>query len=329
MPKKNKKIILFIAGGTLLLDKDDNLLAVQNKSDIEYWLKQMPELNMLADLETILVSGEDQVLTPQTWEKIAGWIVQKAATADGLVLVVRPEQIIETSAALSFLLQNFNKTIILTGSRLSGTDYLGRKEVIKKIKSKQGGLGLRANLINALQVADRPLPGPAIMFGSRLLPALQALPDGKQEMNIFRTGNDNYWGQVDFGISLKSGLKYSEKNRKIYKKIQAEVLLWEDWPGLPWHLDKKLAEPYQAVLVKLAGDYRLEAAKRKILKSLAKPVVLYHPDLQSQTEDLLSLSGCTWPVLVIKSMWALANQKLVGNFDTVMKQNIVGEFVKD
>lgn len=326
MSKKNKKIYLFLSGGTVLIDKQGHFFSVQKKADIEIWLKQMPELNILADLALEFIAGEDDILDSGHWEKMAKMIRVKASQADGFVVVARPEQLAQTGAALSFLLQNFNKTIILTGASISGTDYNNKKALIKELRDKQGGSGLKSNLINAIQVASQVLPAPAIMFGTRLIPAVKALEVGEDKTNIFASLDNNYWGRVDFGISLKSGLRYAQSRELSYDKLSAKVLLLDDVLGVSWSVTKADLAKYEAVVVRLGGDYSLEKTKQNMLTQSGRPAVLYHPQLSTVSGGLLCLSDCTWTTAVVKTIWALANSKKLPALEKIMKQNLVGEF---
>lgn len=181
MVKARKKITLLLAGGTALLDQNKRLLTVQNPEDIEAWLKQVPELGLLADIEPIFISAEDDIVTPQHWQAMAKNIIQRLDSSSGFVVVSRADQLTMTASALSFLLQNIKKTIVLTAAVRSGTTELKNKNIF----GQKNDLGLRSNLINAFQVLDYTLPTPAIMFGTRLIPGVRAISDNDEGLNIF------------------------------------------------------------------------------------------------------------------------------------------------
>jgi L-asparaginase/Glu-tRNA(Gln) amidotransferase subunit D len=329
MSKNKKKIVLLLAGGTLLLDKHDRVVFVNGQKDIDNWLQQMPELSILVDIEPIFICGEDEVITPQIWEKMAEVIVKQQDQADGFVVVSKVENLINTTLALSFLLQNFKKTIISTASQISGTDFIAKKDIIKQLKKKHGGLGLRSNLINALQIADQPLPGPAIMFGTRLVPACQAINDYDNDINLFASINNSYWGKVDFGVSIKSGLSYSSQKPNFYNKISSNILVIEDISGVPWMMTKDYLKNYQAVLIKLSNKNNLETDKQQQINKWKMPVVIYNYENNVPTESAVSLTGCTWSTAIIKTMWAVAKQENLTGFNKIMKQNIIGEFINN
>lgn len=328
MPKKNKQITLILAGGTVLLDKQGNIFCVQKKEDISLWLEKMPELKILADLKVELIAGEDDILGSEHWEKMAQIIKKQANQSEGFVIVCAVEQLIQTGVALSYLLQNFPKTIILTSANISGTDYNNKKAIIKELREKHGGSGLKSNLINAIQVASQALASPAIMFGTRLMPAVRAIYDPSDLSNQFVSLDNNYWGRVDFGISIKSGLGYAKGREQVYGSLDAKVLLLHDVLGLDWPYGVEQLSKYEAIALHLSGNYELEKKKREILIKSKKPAVIYYPHLSMLSSDLICLGDCSWNSVVIKLMWALANRKSLPALEKVMRQNVVGEFVE-
>jgi len=325
MAKKKRKIYLLLAGGTSLTDKDGHIWAVKNRDDISSWLAQMPELSILADLEPIFVSGEDEILTSKTWEKLAKEIDQRFLSADGFVIVSKIDQLINTALAVNFLLQNYKKSLIFTASQISGSSFIDKKEVIGRLKSKQGGLGLRANLINALQIADQPLPGVAIVFGSRVMSALKAIEDFSDEINIFKSIDNSYWGKVDFGINLKTGLIYSRPATKIFSNISSDVLVIDDVPGVDWSLDNDIVN-YQGIFIRTNPYQDLEVAKQKKILKWKIPALCYNYLSVPKADGAISVSGCTYNAALIKFRWYLANAKDLGAYEETMKQNIIGEF---
>jgi len=326
MVKKKEKILLLLAGGTCLVDKSGHILAVKEKSDIHTWLKVMPELNILADIETVLVSGEDDIIGIDTWQKLADLINKNLMEADAFVIVTKIDQIIATSLALNFLLQNLQKNIIVTGSQVSGSAFLDKKERISQLYDKQGGLGLRTNLINALQSAQHALPGVAIMFGTRLIAATKAVYRYDNPINPLASADNSYWGRVDFGVNVQANLKHNSYPAIIYKDLSAKVLVIDDWPSVPWFFSKKDIDNYQAIVIKVSPYQPLESNKQKQISNWGLPTVLYNYQAVPPVKGTVAISGCSAEAAIIKTMWAIANHKQLGDFANIMQQNIIGEF---
>jgi L-asparaginase/Glu-tRNA(Gln) amidotransferase subunit D len=284
-------------------------------------------LNILAELEPILISGEDDLVSATTWEKIVAVILDKLTEVDGFIVITKIDQLLETSLALSFMLQNFQKTIILTSSHISGRNFVDNKEIINALKAKYGGLGLRANLINALQIADHALPGPAIMFGSKLLSPLKVVGQQSDSLNFFSTLDNDYWGKVDFGVNVKANLVTVGQATHVYKKIKADILVLEDIPGSAWFYNKEQLAKYQAIFIKVKPFQNLSSEKQKQISSASKPVVLYNYQSVPNIKNAIALTGCTATTALLKTMWATANFSKISDFRSFMQQNVIGEFI--
>lgn len=323
MVKARKKISLLLAGGTALFDQNKRLLTVQSPDDIEPWLRQMPELGLLAEIEPLFVASENDLLTPEHWQEMARKIAERLDTSSGFVIVARADQLLATASALSFLLQNIKKTVVLTAASRSALTEL-------KSKSNQGqknDLGLRSNLINAFQVLDYDLPGPAIMFGTRLIPGVRAIAERQADLNFFASLDDSYWGRVDFGISVKAGLSYQTAKPKIYDKIKANILVFDDLPGLAWDFDLAKLKNYEAIFIRLNHQHKLESNKLKQIKEAMVPVFLYHPWQAQGSDEAIVLTHCTFEAALTKAMWALANRESLNHFEQLGEQNIAGELI--
>lgn len=326
MAKKKKKILLLLAGGTCILDKQGQIFSIRTKKDIEAWLELMPELNILADIETVLISGEDQLASPEIWQKISKEILAKEKIADGFVIVSKIDQLINTALAINFLLQNFKQTIIFTSSQVSGSGFVDKKEILNKLKNKHGGLGLRTNLINAIQIASEPLPGPAIISGARLIPAAKAVYDSLDEMNNFISIDAKYWAKIDFGINLQSSLKYSSKKEEPYTSMSAKVLLLEDLPGTDWNFNKQDLAGYDGLFIKVLPFQALDDNKQQKINEWKLPTVIYNYQSAVPVKGAIVMTGCSANAALIKTIWALSNKTKLAKFEDTMRQNIIGEF---
>lgn len=320
MAKKRKKIFLLLSGGTCILDKQGRIFCVQNQEDIDNWMQNMPELSIVADIETIFVQGEDDIVGAGTWEKLAENIVLKMIEADGFVVVTKLDQIINTSLALSFMLQNFQKTIVVTGAQFSGSHFLNKKHL------NRGALGLRTNIINSIQVASNSLPGPAIMFGTKLLAPYLAMENSFGEEDKFLSINNKYWGQLDFGININKDLNFSNNKTRIYSKIKANVLVLENIPGLDWYFDQESLAAYDGILIKADSYQDLEKEKKKIIDKIKIPVFIYTHSTNNSLTNLINISYCSYPSALIKIIWALANKSDIKDLKKIIASNIIGEF---
>lgn len=326
MTAQKKKICIILAGGTWTLAKNKEVLMANREEDIPIWLNTMPELNILAETKVVFLSGEEEIIGQELWEKMAKFISLQAKNYDSFILVSKVEQLILTANVLTFLLQNINKTIVLTGAQMSGLYLRDKKELAQNLINNFGGFSLRANLINALQVASENLPYPSIMFGSRLVLGTKAHLE-RQKGNYFFSSLDNdYLAKVDFGISLKSDLSYPKKATKVFNKINAKLLILDNSLDDDWVSLKNIAKNYQGILVKMQGE-DLTSAQSKIIKDLNIPCILYHPVYLNPSKVGIPLVACSWEVAVAKTLWALSNFNKPEELAVKIASEVAGEFL--
>ncbi len=326
MAVTKKKICILLAGGTWTMAKNKEVLMVNQEADIPAWLNTMPELNILADTKVVFLSSEEEIVGPVLWEKMAKFISTQAKNYDSFIIVSKVEQLILTANALTFLLQNINKTIVLTGAQMSGLYLRDKKELAQSLMANFGGFSLRANLINALQVATETLPRPSIMFGSRLVLGTKAILERQKNNYFFSSLDNDYLAKVDFGISLKNDLSYPKKATKFFNKINSKLLILDNSLSDDWGIVKNIAKNYQGILVKMQRE-ALTTEQIKIIKDLSIPCIFYHPVYLNPSKFGIHLVGCSWEAAIAKTLWVLSNFSKPEEVATQIASDIAGEFL--
>ncbi len=325
MTATKKKICLLLAGGTWTVDKTKNMLAVNKADDMNAWLATMPELAILSDLELHFVADEEAVVGVDLWSEVAQFLVEQQDNFDGFVLVTKAESLVSTAVALNFLLQNFAKTLVVTASQMSGLYTKDKKERMQALIATQGGLGLRSNLINAVQVAGAALSPVAIMFGSRLVASTKASLEYQQGRYILSSVDDDYLAKIDFGISFKNNLNYSQTGQRNFTKLSQEVCILSDCLVGSYLWPKEAFGAYKAVLLILASE-DLDKKKKDYLQALNKPIILYHPQFIQAEKDFMTLTACTKETAIAKVLWLVENIE-PQDWQKMLKSNVIDEFV--
>lgn len=112
---------------------------------------QMPAYD-LHEYEPLLDSSD---MRPLDWLTIARDIAQRYDDYDGFIVLHGTDTMAYTASALSFMLQNLGKPVVLTGSQIP----------LVELRTDA-----RENLINSLLIAGRePLPEVCLFVGDRLL----------------------------------------------------------------------------------------------------------------------------------------------------------------
>lgn len=285
------------------------------------WLKSMPELGIIAEVEPVFVFDQNSVdITPEVWSKLAQEIYARLDDAAGFVVLHGIDNLLYTSAALSFMLQDLNKPIIFTG---------GFFDQIKKNKK----IDIRANLINAAQAASFEFNEVGLMFGNRLLRANQANRATDESLNLFTAPDSAILGRIDFSIRIfdKNIVKPKGKT-KLFSELSNAIEIVKIGPTINLKdLTKRLADK-KGVIVK-AGKY--QALPTDLMFVLSKvtadvPVVVWSRVLEPSSiapKNIMLVNNMTWEATLTKFMWALTQQQDIQKLKQLMGSEVAGEMI--
>ena len=138
--KEKPKLLIIYTGGTIGMVKDPKSGQLIS-FDFDHMYKHIPELERLqVTLDTVSFNPpiDSSEMNPNFWADIAQMIYDSYSNYDGFVVLHGSDTMAYTASALSFMLQNLSKPVILTGSQLPiGTIRTDGKE----------------NLITAIEIA--------------------------------------------------------------------------------------------------------------------------------------------------------------------------------
>jgi L-asparaginase len=164
-------------------------------------------------------------VTPSFWVKLATVIEDNYEKYDGFVVLHGTDTMSYSASMLSFMLENLNKPVILTGSQLP----MG---VIRT----DG----RDNFINAIEIAaahidGKPLvPEVAIYFENKLLRGNRTSKFNAEHFNAFLSGN--YPPLAEVGVHIRYNteliLKPQLKKLKVHKDLDNSVIILKLYPGI-------------------------------------------------------------------------------------------------
>ena len=305
MATNHKKIYLLVASNLPFVQKRD-------------WLESIPELNIIADVEPVLVFNEPSSdITPEVWLKLAQAISSRFETADGFVILHDIDNILYTGCALSFLLQNLTKPVIITGPYQKKSD-VNHPEI-------------RANIINACQAAGFNFGEVALMFGNRLIRANQSWLTIEESLNIFNAPANGVLGRIDFSIRIFDKNILNNKGQlKSFKELNNNFAIIDILPTINLKSLTRQVADKDGVLVK-AFPYRnlphdLVFFLGKITQDI--PVVIWTKHLEQPVlapKNLILINNLTWEATLTKLMWALTQSKQVKKVKELMIKDVAGE----
>ncbi|MEZ5196917.1 MAG: asparaginase [Bacteroidales bacterium] len=228
-------ILILYTGGTIGMVKDEKT-GVLRPFDFDNLIDQIPALKLFdfsVDSYCFDPIMDSSNMNPEYWKKMVEVIESNYESYDGFVVLHGSDTMSYTASALSFMLQNLNKPIILTGSQLP----MG---VIRT----DG----RENLITALEIAaaredETPLiPEVCIYFENQLLRGNRTIKYNAQNFQAFLS--PNYPALANCGIYIDYNRnavhKPNFKKLNVYKEMDCNVAVLKLYPGISKNLVKSV-----------------------------------------------------------------------------------------
>ena len=329
-----KRILMIGTGGTIASEMTEAGLAPGLTG--EAFLDYVPGVKKLCQVDCVQVCNIDSTnMTPDHWLAIARAVEEGYAAYDGFVICHGTDTMAYTAAALSYLIQNSPKPIVLTGSQ---------KPIHVDITDS------KTNLLDAFTVAcDGRLAGVTVVFGGAVILGTRARKTYSKSFGAFSSINYPVLGVIQEGrlvpyIQLPAG-----PAPRFYHGLNQRVSLVKLIPGLPPdYLAFALAES-DGVLVESFGVGGVPAGDEGSFYPLLRQavdqgkVVVVTTQVQNEGSDLavyhvghrlktdLGVLECydmTTEAAVAKLMWALAQSRDSGEvgrlFYTPVAQDILG-----
>ncbi len=235
-----KKILIIHTGGTfgMVPQKPAATLAPQQVQ--ERITRHVPELMQIAEIDFIAPFNLDSAnLTPAHWQALGTTIAQHMDMYDGFVIIHGTDSMIFTAAALSFMLQNLPKPVILTGSQ----------RPLAEIRTDA-----RMNLINAVELATFNIPEVCIFFGTELFRGNRAVKDSGVDYGAFISPNFPPLAEVGLEIRVRHCLPPPTAPLQFRPEISDAVLAFPYFPGLsPAHLNWIATSVIRVVVIEALG----------------------------------------------------------------------------
>ncbi len=223
------KILLVYTGGTIGMFKNPETGTLQpfDFEKISEYVPDLQSLDIQVDTHSFEKPLDSSNIMPEIWLKLVKIIKQNYYDYDGFVILHGTDTMAYTGSALSFLLQNLNKPVILTGSQLP----------IGMIRTDG-----KENLITSIEIAaaKKPdglprVPEVAIFFGTKLFRANRTHKNNASYFDAFES--PNYPPLAEAGIQItffdKNISSYPEnKLINFYEKICTKVASIKLFPGL-------------------------------------------------------------------------------------------------
>ena len=223
----SRSVLLINTGGTIGMVKDPVTGALQPVDFVQLY-EQIPVLKKLPvtiDCYTFNPLIDSSNMNPGNWIRVAEVIEANYEKYDGFVILHGSDTMAYSASGLSFILENLNKPVVLTGSQLPlgevRTD--GRENLVTSIE-----------IASAYEEDTAVVPEVTIYFENLLLRGNRTHKYNAEHFNAFHSYN--YPALANAGLHIKYHTNYIQKPNfkalKVHKKLDTNLVILKLFPGL-------------------------------------------------------------------------------------------------
>lgn len=339
MESKTSILILY-TGGTIGMVMD-NKTGVLKPFNFENLFEVIPTLRLFNyDIDSYCFDPlmDSSNMNPENWVQIADVIEKNYESYDGFVILHGSDTMAYTASALSFMMQNLNKPVILTGSQLP----LG-------VVRTDG----RENILTAIEIAaakedETPVvPEVCIYFENQLFRGNRTIKYNAQNFEAFISPN--------YPTLAKAGIKidYSRnaihrpnfKKLKIFRNLDCNIGILKLYPGISKSIVESTlnSKGLKAVILETFGSGNAPDNQWFLIalkKALEQGIIIlnvtqcqvgkvemgkYETSIQLKEMGVISGKDITTEAAVTKLMYLLGTVKDNEKVKEILGSSIVGE----
>ncbi|MDE7142457.1 MAG: type I asparaginase [Muribaculaceae bacterium] len=224
------RILIVYTGGTIGMIEDPATHTLR-PFNFNHLIDNVPKVKMLDyEIDHIQFNPplDSSNITTSHWQQIASAIGRDYDRYDGFVVLHGTDTMAYTASALSFMLENLRKPVIITGSQLP----------IGEVRTDG-----EENLITALQIAAAtdPVNGEpmvqevAILFENYLWRGNRSTKVSADNFNAFKSNNYPSLAKIGLSIQFNHDALWRVKQRmplRVHKGMSTDVIIIYVFPGM-------------------------------------------------------------------------------------------------
>ena len=316
-----KNILMISTGGTIAsVNKGKGLAPGLNSRELVEYLSLDRNKVIIDTLDLMSIDSTD--IQVEDWLKISNAIKNNYSDYDGFVITHGTDTLAYTACAISYLIQNSKKPIVLTGAQ---------KSIFSDITDA------KLNLTDSITyVCDDRSRDVNIVFNGKVIAGTRGRKEKTKSYDAFTSLNYPVLATVhDDKIIRYLHHDYGKDEVKFYDKIDDSIFLLKLIPTIEPKLLSYIFKKYKTVIVESYGvggipSYLVDAFKveleedRKLNIVITTQVPMEGSDISvyevgRRLDDLNIMESfdMTLEATVVKLMWAMAESK--GDFDKLKK----------
>jgi len=250
--RKDTSILIIYTGGTIgmIHDPQTGSLIPIDFNHITYHVPELAKFGFNIESISFNPVKDSSNIDPDVWVKMAETIEENYEKFDGFVVLHGTDTMAYSASALSFMLENLAKPVILTGSQLPigllRTD--GRENLLTAIEiasTKENGLPL--------------VPEVCIFFDNELTRGNRTTKFSAEHFDAFNS--PNYPPLAEVGLHLKYNytlIRYPDprKHLIVHKTFDSNVAILKLFPGISRNLVQAIlgTKDLRAIIIETFGS---------------------------------------------------------------------------
>ncbi|MFP7169738.1 asparaginase [Terribacillus sp. 7520-G] len=304
-----KKLLLLTTGGTIASVEGENGLAPA--VDANELLSYVSDMDNEYTMETISLMNLDSTnMQPEDWVTMAEAVRDHYQDYDGFVITHGTDTMAYTAAALSYMLQNASKPIVITGSQIPIT--------FQKTDAKK-------NIKDAIRFACEEVGGVYVVFDGRVIQGTRAIKLRTKSYDAFESINYPYIAFIhDDTIEYNKQIQGENLPFTVDTSLCTDVLLLRLYPGLKPEMLDTIASMYKGVVIESYGSGGIPFEGRDLLQKInelvekgivvvittqcleeGEDMSIYEVGRRIDQELVTRSSNMNTEAIVPKLMWAL------------------------
>lgn len=340
-----KKILIIGTGGTIAAVKTPEGLRPAFKTD--ELISFFPEVLQIAKVEgKMLFSLDSTNIQPHHWSEIALEIQKQYDAYDGFVITHGTDTMQYTASALSFMLQNLSKPVVLTGS-------------VKAIGEKSDA---RQNFIDSVIVASSGISEVCIVFHGKIIKGCkarkitnEATKITNENLGVYSSINHHLLGELigelrdnhTRKIVFEKGYSKTDKQKglKVLSGIDpADIFAVRIYPGIRPEIFDRLID-FKCILIEAFGPGNIPFMENSLVEKIDMltkkgiPVfitsqnpfgevdmTLYEVGQKAMKAGAIPCNDMPLETAIVKLMWIMGNfGKDAKTIKDLMLKNFTGE----
>lgn len=333
-----RKVLIIYTGGTIGMEKDYETNSLR-AFDFNHIFNKIPEMNLLECEVSVHQFSEpldSSDVGPEEWKEIAQLIEKNYHSFDGFLILHGTDTMAYTASALSFMLKNLRKPVILTGSQLPIGDL--------RTDAKE-------NLLTSLYYAslyqndEAVVQEVALYFEYKLLRGNRCLKYSAENFDAFISPNYPILGESGVHLKVEEAMLYRTTHQEDFSvdlHLNDSIFLWRIFPGI--NLESLPQIPKIKVLIlqvfgsgTIFSNKKTEEVLQKIRNNGTEIVVIsqcvsggisigkYNNSNIFKKIGAISGHDITAESALAKAMHLIDNPNYSGDFAENFKKNLRGE----